>query len=350
MRPGTGLKVALIAKRASFLWIAIADSAAFLSFNNFPPLFIPHGLEYPLGFRMHLDVVHLLLEARGRPFPRSPRSRSRVNLRVLRPLTRKTSGSNLTHADTSRPSWSSGHFPDFLLPGSPWLAHGSPLHGNWFPNPTGLLFGAFVLPSHPMSRSPMPLPVTGPIPASRGFPIPRGCCAARATPLSYPRALSHPSSRVYTPPGRQQPSGAGPQDPHPSMDRFMLLARVAPILSPSAAHLARSPPHVPVRGVWPLVPSPGPIGLPVYWQEKTASPGGCGPAGTPLHVPPLGLGGEVCSVFCMLAPHVVLPSLTSSFRPHMAECPSDVCPSPLMAEGLCFCCSPPYPAQACCCV
>ena len=61
-----------------------------------------------------------------------------------------TSGSTLTAADTSRPSWSSKHFPDFPWPGSPWLAHGSPLYGNWFPNPTGLLLGAFGLPSHPL--------------------------------------------------------------------------------------------------------------------------------------------------------------------------------------------------------
>ena len=91
-----------------------------------------------------------------------------------------------------------------------------------------------------------------------------------------------------------------------------------------------------------------PIGLPVYWHERTASPGGCGPPGRPLHIPPLGLGGEVRSVFCMLAPHVVSPSLTLSFRPHMAECSSDVRSSPLMAEGLSFCCSPPYLARVCC--
>ena len=54
-------------------------------------------------------------------------------------------------------------------------------------------------------------------------------------------------------------------------------------------------------------------------------------------------------MFCMLAPHVVSPSLTLSLRPHMAECPSDVCPSRLMAEGLSFCCSSQYLAPACCC-
>ena len=58
----------------------------------------------------------------------------------------------------------------------------------------------------------------------------------------------------------------------------------------------------------------------------------------------------MCSALCMVAPHVVSPSLTLSFRPHMAECTTDVCPSPLLAEGLSFCCSPRNLAPACCCV
>ena len=82
------------------------------------------------------------------------------------------------------------------------------------------------------------------------------------------------------------------------------------------------------------------FGPALFWHENTACPGGCGLAGTPLHVPPLGLGGELCSVFRMLAPPAVLPSLTSSCIPPMAHCPSDVCPSPLMVEGPSFCCSP----------
>ena len=53
------------------------------------------------------------------------------------------SGSAFTPAGTSRPFRGSGHFPAFSWRGSPWLAHGSPLHGYWFPNPTGLLLGAF---------------------------------------------------------------------------------------------------------------------------------------------------------------------------------------------------------------
>ena len=114
-------------------------------------------------------------------FPLVPLTREPTCTQAIDP---GTSGSTLTPVDTSRPSRCSGHFPDFPWPGSPWLAHGSPLHGDWFPNPTGLLLGAFGLPSHPISRSPSPHPITGPISASRGFPIPWGRCVARATPLS----------------------------------------------------------------------------------------------------------------------------------------------------------------------
>ena len=42
----------------------------------------------------------------------------------------------------------------------------------------------------------------------------------------------------------------------------------------------------------------------------------------------------------MLAPHVVLPSLASSFRPPQAYSLSDVCPSPFMAQGPSLFCSP----------
>ena len=158
----------------------------------------------------------------------------------------------------------------------------------------GLLLGAFGLPVLPMSHSLLPHPGTGPFPASHGLPTPSGCCAALATRPSPPRPLvpasrafttpgrllpsgagrlgplpsgdrfarlarvapfpppslspvprprpnplgclaapSHPSSRVYTPPGRQQPCGAGPMDPHPSGDRFVRLAQVAPFPPPS---------------------------------------------------------------------------------------------------------------------
>ena len=65
-----------------------------------------------------------------------------------------------------------------------------------------------------------PFPPFSPVP--RPGPNPLGCCAAP----------SHPSSRVYTSPGRQQPCGAGPLDPHPSGERFVRLARVAPLPPP----------------------------------------------------------------------------------------------------------------------
>ena len=91
-------------------------------------------------------------------FPLVPLTREPTCTQAIDPA---ISRSTLTPADTSRPSRSSGHFPDFPWPGSPWLAHGSPLHGDWFPNPMGLLLGAFGLPALPMSPSPLPHPGTG---------------------------------------------------------------------------------------------------------------------------------------------------------------------------------------------
>ena len=326
--------------QAGFLWIALADSGAFLSVNHIPSLPIPHGLEYPLGSRMHLGVVDRRLEARGRPSPSSPRSRSRVNLRVLRPLTRGPQGQ----------------------PSAPRTPHSRPGAQGILPTSRGQAPHGWLMVHHSMAT---------------GFPIPRGCCLALSASLPIPCLVplrhipspaqsphpvafrshgavlwpvphpcpspvppSHPSSRVYTPPGRQQPRGVGPQDTHPSGDRFVLLARVAPIHSPSSAHSARSPPHLRARVIWPLFPCHGTFSRPTFWHQNTPCPGGCGLAGTPLHVPPLGLGGELCSAFCMLAPPAVVPSLTSSCIPPRAHCPSDVCRSPLMAEGPSCCCSP----------
>ena len=94
------------------------------------------------------------------------------------------------------------------------------------------------LPAHRYTPQVTPRWPRGSEPASpRSNPL--GCCAA----------LSHPSSRVYTPPGRQQPCGAGPLDPHPSGDRFVCLARIAPlppppltpVPSPIAHRLGRAP-------------------------------------------------------------------------------------------------------------
>ena len=148
------------------------------------------------------------------------------------------SRSTLTPADTSLPSRSWRHFPDFPWPGSPWLAHGSPLHGDWFPNPMGLLLGAFGLPALPMSHSLLPHPSTGPFQASHGLPTPSGRCAALATRPSPLRPLV-PASRVFTPPGRLLPCGAGPLGPLPSRDCFVRLARVAPFPPPSLSPVPR---------------------------------------------------------------------------------------------------------------
>ena len=217
---------------------------------------------------MHLGVVHPRLEARGRPFPRSPRSRSHVNLRVL-----------CTRGPQGQPS-------PLRTP------HGRPRVQGVFPTSRGQAPHGWPMVYHSMAT---------------GFPIPRGCCLALSAslPITCPVPLrhipslaqsplhmvfcclgavvwpvphpcpspvprSHPSSRVNTPPGRQQPRGAGPQDPHPSGDRFVLLARVAPILSPASAHSARPSPHVPVRVVWPLFLCHGTFGPPMLWHENTA--------------------------------------------------------------------------------
>ena len=137
---------------------------------------------------MHFVVVHPRLQARGRPFkfPLVPLTREPTCTQAIDP---GISRSTLTGADNSRPSRSSGQFPDFPWPGSPWLAHGSPLHGDRFPNPMGLLLGAFGLPALPMSLSPLPHPGTNPFPASHGLPTPSGRCAALATRPSPPRPL-----------------------------------------------------------------------------------------------------------------------------------------------------------------
>ena len=72
--------------------------------NHIPPLPIRHGLEYPLGSRMHLVVVHPRLEARGATVstsPRVPLTRERTRTQAFYP---GASGSTFTRADTSWPS------------------------------------------------------------------------------------------------------------------------------------------------------------------------------------------------------------------------------------------------------
>ena len=137
----------------------------------------------------------------------------------------------------------------------------------------------------PLSPAPRPFTLLSQFSAPRTFPCSRGCCAAVATRPSLSRPL-FPSSRAYTPPGRQQPFGAAPLDPQPFRDRFVSLARVA-------------------------FPSPFRVG--VWWSFLTC------PALFPLALPP---GTRAFS------------------RPvRLRRCPFFCHPCPL----LCFVCSVPFP-------
>ena len=197
---------------ADFLWIAIANSTAFPSLNHIPPLPIHHGAEYPLGSRMYLGVVHPRLEARGRPVPRSPRSCSRVNLFLPRPWTRGPQGPS---APLRTPHSRPGVQGNFLTsrgqgPYSCLMVRHSMATG--FPIPRGCcsVFSASPLPlfcNPATSLPPVPRPVThhGLLTAPRACPFSRGCCAALAA-LPSLSGLLFPSSRVYAPPGYQQPS------------------------------------------------------------------------------------------------------------------------------------------------
>ena len=213
-------------------------------------------------------------------FPLVPLTREPTCTQAIDP---GISRSTLTPAKTSWPSWSSGHFPDFPWPGSPSLAHGSPLHGDWFPNPTGLLHGAFGIPALPMSHSTLPHPGTGPFPASHGLPTPSGRCAALATRPSPPCPLVR-ASRVYTPPGRLLPCGAGPLGPLPSGDRFVPLARVVPFSLPSLS---------PVPRPWPnplgCLAAPSHPSSRVYTPTGRQRPRGAGP------LDPHPSGGVLCA-------------------------------------------------------
>ena len=195
-----------------------------IALNHIPPLPIPHGLRYQLGSRMYLVVVHPRLEATGLPFPRSPTSRSCVNLRVLWALTLGPQG---RHSPLPTP-------------------HGRPGVQRIFPTSCGQ--GPHGWPRVPHSMA-------------TGFSLPRGCCPALSVvfsplcfvcnstvslsplphPVTIPVPAPHPSSRVHTPPGCQQPRGAGSLDPHPSGDRFLRLARFAPIPSPCFSLFPPSP-------------------------------------------------------------------------------------------------------------
>ena len=221
-------------------------------------------------------------------FPLVPLTREPTRTLALDP---GASGSALIPADTSLPSRDSGHFPDFPWPGSPWLAHGSSLHGDWFPSPTGLLLGV-CCPISPVPLLSPPRDVPFPSATSRHWPRPhtsplipclyptgppampwraptgssfirgpfRASCTGRPYPAPLclggliptghfgdpsswprPRFRSHypclyptgpPASYVYTPPCRLQPCGACRQL------HFLPLAPIASIPSPAACSLS----------------------------------------------------------------------------------------------------------------
>ena len=136
-----------------------------------------------------------------------------------------------------------------------------------------------------MKRAHHPSPVTGPLPASCGPPTPRGCCAA-----PFRR-----SSRVYTPPSRQQPlaralwilihPGTVSCAQHwslPSRPRPSPLRRVpspTSVFSPSCVFpvslgLSRDPSHTPFSAPspYPSIPCFYPTGPPAtLWRGPTGS-------------------------------------------------------------------------------
>ena len=191
-------------------------------------------------------------------FPQVPLTRECTCTQAIDP---GTSGSTLTPANTSRQSRSSGHFPDFPWPGSPWLAHGSPLYGDWSPNPTGLLVGAFGLPPHPM------------FPFATYRHRPNLSVPWFRYPLGLLCSLIPPSSRVYTPQGHQQPCGAGPLDPHTFGACFVCLALVAPLPPPPLSPVPRPVTH---PGLFPASRA-----FPVSWGRRVA-PATCPSLSRPL--------------------------------------------------------------------
>ena len=144
---------------------------------------------------MHLVVVHLRLEASRRPFPRSPWSRSRVNLRVLRPLTRGSQGQPSPLRTPHRRPGVQGIFPTARgqAPHGWPMVHHSMATG--FPIPWGCCLALSASLPFPCPIPLLPHPGTGPFPASHGLPTPSGRCAALAARPSPPRPLV-PSSRV----------------------------------------------------------------------------------------------------------------------------------------------------------
>ena len=262
-----------------------------IALSDIPPLPIIYGLEYLIGSRMYLVVVHPRLDARGRPLPRFPTSRSGVNVRVLRLLTAGPHPCGHLKAVPGFRAISCLPVATFPMVGArfltPWPLV-SDSHGNltwrFRPNfPCSALFATPRCPfpvchipslGHLPRLTPHPLFIphwTASNPVVRAhwilihlgtvlcvlhgsllshpsvffftrFPIPRGRCAVLGTVFSWPRPripscypclypTGPPTTHVYTPTSRTPPSGAGPRKP------FLPLAMVAPIRTPAAFSL-----------------------------------------------------------------------------------------------------------------
>ena len=217
-----------------------------IALNHISRLPIPHRLEYhsapgctwlssiscwrPEGDLFHVSQLLLTCE---------PTCTQAIDL--------GTSGPTLTPADTSRPSWSSGHFLHFRgqAPHGGSMVHHSMATGFPIPRSCCLALSAFFACSDSFATQRYPVSLCLILSPAQS-PRPTVSCSLGAVVLPFPHSFpgpvpsSHPSSRVYTPTGCQQPSGARPQHPHPSGDRFVLLARVAPLPSPCPALMVRS--------------------------------------------------------------------------------------------------------------
>ena len=159
---------------------------------------------------MHLGAVHPQLEAKGRPFPRTPRSRSRVNLRVLSPLTRGPQGQPSPLRTPHSPPRVQGIFP--TLQGQ--APHGWPMvhhsMATGFPIPQGCCLVLSV--SHPI---PCPVPlchIPSPAPSQRAVvfrshgaderPVPHPYLSPEPHPIPHPvfiphRGASNPVARAH---------------------------------------------------------------------------------------------------------------------------------------------------------
>ena len=353
--------------RAGFLWIAVADSAALLSttFHHSPSLtgWRTHSaprctwLSSIRGWRPGGDRFHVPPgPAHAVHDPSTPgiegmhgakRSRSRVNLRVLQPLTQGPQGQpSPLQTPHCRPGvqgifpTSHGQAPD----GCPMVHHSI---ATGFPIPRGCCLALSVthlsllrlVRDHAMSRSPLPLPVTGPLAASLGVPSPRGCCVALAAPLSLPRPPLPSLIPCLYP--------TGPPNPVARAHRILVYpGTVSCSLHGSllfrplcSAHWLRSSDRSPM--IQSVASATFPMSR-LYWptsvmgRERSASERLWPSRDATTHTPARAWRG---GVFCTCAPHAVQPSLILSFRPrHPWYGPSEVCPSPFSDEGPSFIC------------